>query len=184
MARIWTSNEKRIAVIIIVFGIVIGYFSLALAGVLPESIDLTETIWGDNAVTDDDNTTQSTTVDTSLIQVTGIPEIVNVSDGGTNTYIIQFRAMEGECGDMWFMMRPISYVTNASVQITGADFGWVIADDGLSARYGGAELIPYETTTLTVTIEGDQYTRPGSVMVFCSSDGDTEANAGLVTIVT
>ena len=182
MTREWTENEKRAGVIIIVFGIVIGYFALALTGVLPDSINLVESVWGDNTISDDDNTTQWSELDSCLVQVTGIPDIVNTSASGTNSYTVQFMAMEGSCGDMSFRLMPS--MTNATIEITEGLYGWVIADDGLSARYCGGSLIPYEATSITLTIGGDQFTKPGSVMVLCSSDGRTAANEGLVTITT
>lgn len=176
-------KDQRAWAVIVVFAIIIGYFSLAWAGVVPDDYNVVEHYFGEAPVVDD-NTTAQTGDDISEVAVTGIPSIVNLTESEVNTYEIQFMAVDGGSEDYCIRLMVRNSLTNATFELSALDSGWMFSDEGDYAQYMGGALVPYETTSVTLTVTGDEFTRPGSVMVVCSSDGRTVANEGLITVIT
>lgn len=175
------TKQKTGVAIIVVMVVVIGYFALSWAGVVPDKYNIVEYIFGQPEPSD--NTTSTTDLDTTVTRVYGIPSIVNVSETNNSSYEIRFVANEGNCRDFSITLNIPNDCTNASVYISDASYDWTISPDGQYARFEGQSLIPYEQTTITLTIVGNSHTMPGSVMVVCLSNGHTYANEGLISII-
>jgi len=176
-------KQRTGLVIIVVFGILIGYFALSWAGVIPNEYNIVESIWGQDDSGLNTTATQGQ-VDPSMTTILGIPESpINLSVSGNNSYQIRFVAEEGLCSNFYIHLDTVHSFTNATLYLVG-DYDWSISPDGHTACYQGEGLIPYEEETLTLVISGDSDTRAGSVMVICSANGLTHANEGLVTIIT
>lgn len=176
------SQTTRAWAIIIVFGIIIGYFSLSWAGVVPNEYNVIEHYFGNGET---DNTTVIANEDYSVTIVRGLPQSpVNLSTSETQTYTIDFVASEGECDDFAILLDVDKSGTTASVMLTSAESndGWEIMADGHYAYWSGEAVLPYDSVSLTLTITGDEDTIGGVIRVVTSSNGQTTCNTGLIII--
>lgn len=178
------TKEKRALAILVVMGIIIGYFALSWAGIVPDKYNIVNIAFGEPTGTGN-NTTSTTDLDASVTRVYGIPSIVNVSDTPNSSYEIRFVANEGNCRDFSIMLQePDDYMEMyADVYISDVSYDWEISPDGNHARFFGQSLIPYEQTTVTLTIVGDSNCVPSHIMVICMSNGHCYANEGLISII-
>ena len=176
-------KDKRALAILLVFGVIIGYFALSWAGVIPNQYNLIEHYFGENGVTDD-NTTANVNVDVDECTVYGIPDFVDVGETNNNTFNIRFVATEGSVGNFNLMLLTYDSPTDAVFTIEANEGGyfWNIAPDGTHAQWQGEPLIPYEEVSVTLHIDGDASTVSGGVQVICSSSGITHYDVRMIWI--
>lgn len=180
------TRDNRAWAIIVVFAVVIGYFSLSWAGVIPDDYNVVTHYFSNEA---EDNTTINQNIDYNEVYVNGIPSYVDLSSYSNYTYIsnpcIEFTAENGVCEGMTITLNVQNSMTNATICLSQGDDPyeqWQFSPDGHQAIYTGVGIIPYESVSLTLTISGDEFTRGGSVMVVCSSNGETHQNEGIIHI--
>jgi hypothetical protein len=185
-------RDRGVWAIIIVFGIIIGYFSLSWAWVVPEQYNVIEQYFGTDAP-EDNSTVISENAD-SLTSVTGIPSIVNITEYSYNYDLpISFRALEGTCDNFVLYIDASRTTTNATIELvdkTPINQRWIIQEDvgangkivGYRAIYDGIGLLPVEDITINLVITGNAYTTSGIVTVMCTSNGDIQANEGAIYI--
>ena len=173
--------ERQTFAIVIVFGVIVGYFSLAWAGVIPQQYNVIEYYLAEET----NSTAFSNVYDPVVVSVTGLPTSVNLSAVSSNSYEITFIALEGSSYNYGIQLNREKSGTNVTIVLSqGSQDSWHIFEDGESAYYYGQIRYPYERTTITLAINGNEHTRGGVVEVFCTSNGRTLANTGVIHIHT
>ena len=179
-----SDREKKVFAIVLVFGFIAGYFSLAWAGVIPEQYNVIEHYFGTGDGGDTTGRSQQI-YEPSLTLFYGIPDYVNLTEhNDTYQESITVTVKEGYANN--FKIHLDVRVSGADVRLhmldasgNQHDLHWMFSEDGHTAHYVYPyyDLTLYESTSIGMTVTKTDTNVYGKVYVTCLSNGNVEQNS-------